>query len=112
MPFLKEDYFVERSEQIIFNTVFDFITKYNNIPTKDSILIEVNNRKDINDTEGDGFVGFIHNCVIENYLDHHEAPEDMELYFCGPPLMNKAVQKMGEDFGMPDENIRFDDFGG
>ena len=68
-------------------------------------------KKDINDSEGDGFIGFIHNCVIENYLSHHESPEDMELYFCGPPLMNKAVQKMGEDFGMPDENIRFDDFG-
>ena len=62
------------------------------------------------DGEGDGFVGFIHNCVIENYLNHHDAPEDIELYFCGPPLMNKAVQKMGEDFGIPDENIRFDDF--
>ncbi|TYA84128.1 NADH:ubiquinone reductase (Na(+)-transporting) subunit F [Seonamhaeicola marinus] len=69
-------------------------------------------KKDINDAEGDGFVGFIHNCVIDNYLNHHEAPEDIELYFCGPPLMNKAVQKMGEDFGIPDENIRFDDFGG
>ncbi|MFC5046852.1 NADH:ubiquinone reductase (Na(+)-transporting) subunit F [Aquimarina hainanensis] len=69
-------------------------------------------KKDINDAEGDGFVGFIHNCVIENYLNHHEAPEDIELYFCGPPLMNKAVEKMGQDFGIPDENIRFDDFGG
>ena len=69
-------------------------------------------KKDVNDTEGDGFVGFIHNCVIENYLNHHEAPEDLELYFCGPPLMNNAVQKMGEDFGLADENIRFDDFGG
>ena len=69
-------------------------------------------KKDINDTEGDGFVGFIHNSVIENYLNHHESPEDLELYFCGPPLMNNAVQKMGEDFGIPDENIRFDDFGG
>jgi Na+-transporting NADH:ubiquinone oxidoreductase subunit F len=69
-------------------------------------------KKDVNDTEGDGFVGFIHNCVIENYLDHHESPEDLELYFCGPPLMNNAVQKMGEDFGIPDEHIRFDDFGG
>ncbi|WP_438973667.1 NADH:ubiquinone reductase (Na(+)-transporting) subunit F [Polaribacter sp.] len=68
-------------------------------------------KKDIND-EGDGFVGFIHNCVIDNYLNHHESPEDIELYFCGPPLMNKAVQKMGEDFGIPDEHIRFDDFGG
>ncbi|WP_459210626.1 NADH:ubiquinone reductase (Na(+)-transporting) subunit F [Aquimarina rhabdastrellae] len=69
-------------------------------------------KKDIHDTEGDGFVGFIHNCVIDNYLNHHDAPEDIELYFCGPPLMNKAVEKMGEDFGIPDENIRFDDFGG
>ena len=64
------------------------------------------------DSPGDGFVGFIHNCVIDNYLNHHETPEDIELYFCGPPLMNKAVQKMGEDFGIPDEHIRFDDFGG
>lgn len=69
-------------------------------------------KKDINDEEGDGFVGFIHNCVIDNYLNHHESPEDIELYFCGPPLMNQAVQKMGEDFGIPDEHIRFDDFGG
>ena len=69
-------------------------------------------KKDINDEAGDGFVGFIHNCVIENYLNNHEAPEDLELYFCGPPLMNNAVQKMGEDFGLADENIRFDDFGG
>ncbi|MGO2294850.1 MAG: NADH:ubiquinone reductase (Na(+)-transporting) subunit F [Psychroflexus halocasei] len=64
------------------------------------------------DDEGDGFVGFIHQCVIDNYLNHHEEPEEIELYFCGPPLMNQAVQKMGEDFGIPDENIRFDDFGG
>ena len=68
-------------------------------------------KKDINDEEGDGFVGFVHQCVIDQYLQYHEAPEDIELYFCGPPLMNKAVQKMGEDFGIPDENIRFDDFG-
>jgi Na+-transporting NADH:ubiquinone oxidoreductase subunit F len=69
-------------------------------------------KTDINDESGDGFMGFIHNCVIENYLNHHESPEDLELYFCGPPLMNNAVQKMGEDFGLADENIRFDDFGG
>jgi len=68
-------------------------------------------KEDIN-TEGDGFVGFIHNCVIDQYLSKHETPEDIELYFCGPPLMNQAVQKMGEDYGIADEHIRFDDFGG
>ena len=69
-------------------------------------------KSDINDESGDGFVGFIHQVVIDQYLSKHEAPEDIELYFCGPPLMNQAVQKMGEDFGIDDENIRFDDFGG
>jgi Na+-transporting NADH:ubiquinone oxidoreductase subunit F len=68
--------------------------------------------KDGLEGEGDGFVGFIHNSVIDNYLSKHENPEDIELYFCGPPMMNQAVQKMGEDYGMPPENIRFDDFGG
>ena len=64
------------------------------------------------DGEGDGFVGFIHQAVIDNYLNHHESPEDIEVYFCGPPLMNQAVDKMALDFGVPPENIRFDDFGG
>ena len=70
------------------------------------------NKVDVNDTKGDGFTGFVHQSVIDKYLSKHESPEDIELYFCGPPLMNKAVQKMGEDFGLADENIRFDDFGG
>lgn len=68
--------------------------------------------KDINDTQGDGFVGFVHQVVIDQYLTKHEAPEDIELYFCGPPMMNQAVLKMADDWGIPDENVRFDDFGG
>lgn len=54
--------------------------------------------KDGLDGEGDGFVGFIHQVVIDNYLSKHDAPEDIEFYFCGPPLMNKAVEKMADDF--------------
>ncbi|WP_034922612.1 NADH:ubiquinone reductase (Na(+)-transporting) subunit F [Gillisia sp. CAL575] len=68
--------------------------------------------KDGIEGEGDGFVGFIHQVVIDNYLQYHETPEDIEYYFCGPPLMNKAVEKMTEDLGVPPENVRFDDFGG
>jgi Na+-transporting NADH:ubiquinone oxidoreductase subunit F len=69
-------------------------------------------KKDINDEEGDGFVGFIHQVVIDQYLKKHEAPEDIEFYFCGPPMMNQAVVKMCDDWGVPKENVRFDDFGG
>ncbi|MDT8411952.1 MAG: NADH:ubiquinone reductase (Na(+)-transporting) subunit F [Vicingaceae bacterium] len=69
-------------------------------------------KKDINDEEGDGFVGFIHQVVIDQYLSKHDTPEDIEFYFCGPPLMNNAVTKMCDDWGVPPENVRFDDFGG
>ena len=70
------------------------------------------NKKDINDPNGDGFTGFVHNAVIDQYLSNHEAPEDIEYYFCGPPLMNQAVLKMCDDWGVPPEQVRFDDFGG
>ena len=63
------------------------------------------------DDEGDGFVGFIHETVIEHHFKSHEAPEDIEVYFCGPPLMNQAVLKMCDDWGIPEENVDFDDFG-
>ena len=69
-------------------------------------------KKSLEDENGDGFVGFVHQVVIDKFLANHEAPEDLELYFCGPPLMNQAVIKMADDWGIPDENVRFDDFGG
>jgi Na+-transporting NADH:ubiquinone oxidoreductase subunit F len=59
-----------------------------------------------------GDTGFIHNVLFEKYLKHHEAPEDIEYYICGPPMMNAAVFKMLDELGVPLENIAFDDFGG
>jgi len=59
-----------------------------------------------------GETGFIHNVVLENYLKDHPAPEDVEYYMCGPPMMNAAVIKMLKDLGVEDENIMLDDFGG
>ncbi|MCB0396253.1 MAG: NADH:ubiquinone reductase (Na(+)-transporting) subunit F [Flavobacteriales bacterium] len=68
--------------------------------------------KETLDGEGDGFTGFVHQSLIDNYLSKHDAPEDIEFYFCGPPMMNQAVLKMCDDFGVPPENVSFDDFGG
>ena len=58
-----------------------------------------------------GHKGFIHQVVLEEYLSKHAAPEDIEYYLCGPPLMLQAVLKMLDDLGVEEEMIRFDDFG-
>jgi Na+-transporting NADH:ubiquinone oxidoreductase subunit F len=59
-----------------------------------------------------GYVGFIHQMVIDEYLKTHPEPEEIEYYLCGPPMMNDAVLKMLDDYGVPEEMIAFDDFGG
>jgi Na+-transporting NADH:ubiquinone oxidoreductase subunit F len=59
-----------------------------------------------------GYNGFIHQVLFDNYLKNHPAPEDIEYYICGPPMMNQAVFKMLDDLGVEPENIAYDDFGG
>jgi len=59
-----------------------------------------------------GATGFIHQVVYDNYLKDHPAPEDVEYYMCGPPMMNQAVISMLLDLGVEPENILLDDFGG
>ncbi|MBU1014037.1 MAG: NADH:ubiquinone reductase (Na(+)-transporting) subunit F [Bacteroidetes bacterium] len=60
----------------------------------------------------DGYTGFIHQIIMDNYLKTHPEPEEIEYYLCGPPMMNDAVLKMLDDYGVPQEMIAFDDFGG
>ena len=59
----------------------------------------------------EGYTGFIHQVVYDNYLKDHPAPEDVEYYLCGPPMMLQACMKMLDDLGVEPENILFDDFG-
>jgi Na+-transporting NADH:ubiquinone oxidoreductase subunit F len=58
-----------------------------------------------------GYTGFIHQVVLDNYLKGHSAPEDIEYYLCGPPMMLKACMDMLDSLGVEPENILFDDFG-
>ena len=58
-----------------------------------------------------GYVGFIHQVIFDNYLKNHEAPEDIEYYLCGPPMMTAAMTKMLDSLGVPEENIMYDNFG-
>ena len=66
LPFIKEEYFGNRVEQLLFGEVFKFVEKYNNLPTKDAILIELNNRRDINEEE------------LQHLKDYVVAVEDSE----------------------------------
>lgn len=57
-----------------------------------------------------GYVGFIHQVLLDNYLDRHPDPTEVEYYLCGPPLMLSAVNNMLYDLGVEEDTIAFDEF--
>ena len=59
-----------------------------------------------------GKTGFIHQVLMDSYLNEHEAPEESQYYLCGPPMMNQAVIHMLIDLGVEPEDVFLDDFGG
>lgn len=57
-----------------------------------------------------GSTGFIHQVVLDEYLNNHEDPTEIEYYLCGPPPMIAAVQNMLDELGVEKEMIAFDEF--
>lgn len=58
-----------------------------------------------------GATGFIHQALYDLYLKNNDAPEDIEYYLCGPPMMTDAVTSLLDNLGVPAEMIMFDNFG-
>lgn len=57
-----------------------------------------------------GFTGFIHTVLYDNYLEDHEEPEEIEYYMCGPPVMVSSVETMLYNLGVEKEMISYDEF--
>ena len=51
LPFIKEEYFADRLEGLLFSEIYRFVDKYNNLPTKESLSIEMNSNKSVNEDE-------------------------------------------------------------
>jgi len=50
IPFIKKEFFQENNQQVIFQEIFNFVTQYNEVPTKEILSIEIEKRTDINET--------------------------------------------------------------
>lgn len=57
-----------------------------------------------------GYTRFIHQVILDNYLQNHTSPQEIEFYLCGPPPMIKAAKGMLENLQVPADRILADDF--
>lgn len=92
IPFIREEYFHTLSKKTIFNTIQKFISDYNALPTKEALLIELNNRTDIGEETFKECVDFINdisevtNTSIEYRIDQTEK-------FCQDKAIYNAIMK-------------------
>ena len=70
IPFIKAEYFEDVNQKIVFEEILNFIQEYNELATKEVLCIEIENRKDINETS---FNEIIH---LINHLD--DVPVEFE----------------------------------
>jgi len=51
IPYLKSEYFRERTDKVVYEEIDKFINKYNSLPSKEALVIELDNNSNINDEE-------------------------------------------------------------
>ena len=89
LPFVKEEYFGNRVEQLLYGEIFKFVEKYNNLPTKDAMLIELGQRKDINEEELNHLKDYVNQ--IENTEPDEKWLTETTEKFCKDRAVHNAV---------------------
>lgn len=62
------------------------------------------------DATWNGKKGMIHSVVEEDLLKKHPDPSTLEVYLCGPPAMCKAALEVLNTYGIPQSQIKMDEF--
>ncbi|NBR25133.1 MAG: DNA primase, partial [Micrococcales bacterium] len=59
VPFLKDEYFQVKEDKVIYKTISEFVSKYNKLPTKEALLVDLSNNKNLTQQEYDSMVAKI-----------------------------------------------------
>ena len=93
IPFLKKEYFQNVSERILITKITEYMTKYSNPPTAESISIELNNDTSLNENDYTSTLG-----VLDSFKDYNEEHETQWLVdkteeFCQDKAIYNAVME-------------------
>lgn len=90
LPFLKERYFTEASERIIFKQIESFMAKYNSLPSREALLIEIENQKGLGEEEHKSTVSTIGELILDEKVDKEWLIDTTER-FCQEKAVYNAI---------------------
>ena len=104
LPFLNKDYFEEHTDKLLYEQVDTFITKYNNLPTKEALVIELENSS-LNDTEFDNVTELLTHVDGQNTDEKPDIQWLLETTerFCQDKAIYNAVVKSIKILDEPDK---------
>ena len=90
LPFLKRDYFQERSEQIVFDIMEDYFVKYNGAPSKEALIITLDEKK-LAQPDIDSCVELIQGVYEDDSENDLQWLVDQSEFFCKDRSIYNAI---------------------
>ena len=94
LPFLKGDYFSDRSERIVFEEITKFVEKYNKVPTKTSLEIEVQSRKDLNESDFKNIISLVKSLQNDENVNFDWLVDTTEQFCKDKAVYNAIVESI------------------
>ena len=94
VPFLKEEYFQIKEERILYKLISDFILKYNKLPTKDIVCVDLTNNKSISQTEHDSIVDMVEELNVTNKQDEEWLLDETEKFCKDKSIYNAILESI------------------
>lgn len=66
LPFLRDEYFQNQADKVVFKLIADYVQKYNNTPTKEVLFLELNNKDGLSETVFKDSKRIVEDLQIEN----------------------------------------------
>ena len=93
VPFIKADYFQEYNEKILFEEIADFAAKYDKVPTKEVLTINLQNRGDLTEeTFKDTLSGL--NSLSDEWVDYDWLCDSTEKWCQDRAIYNALMQSI------------------
>jgi replicative DNA helicase len=94
LPFIQADYFADNKQKILFNQISDFVNKYKNLPTHESLIIDLTESKHFTEPEVKGVIDLL-NEIQEGRKEPTELKwlEEQTEKFCQDKAIYNAIME-------------------
>ena len=92
MPHMKGDYFSDRTERTVFEEIQKFVEKYNALPTKDTLEIEIDTRRDLNEDDIKKVLTVVNELSVDDNINADWLIETTEKFIKDKAVYNAIVE--------------------